>query len=379
MADLSPRLACVVLGLAGPWACGDTDVLLGGRPIVPFTADGGAPAPDATAPLGGVPGSGGSSGALGGKDGGASPPACPTEAAPHAGAFFQGPYIAIGDVALDRSHVYLKVSDCCDRPPGYVLRLPLAGGAAETVHASARYHTGLALDDAYVHFTSEEGLKTFTKATSTITIVPDAVYDALALFGDRVYAAAAGKIASHGRDGIRVHAQGAFTPEALAVDERGIYFTNRGAAATVMFVPAAGGPASPLVPGAGAGGDLATDADHLYFSLSGAAAGPVGLVRARKSDGAGLETLAAIRDLAGLAMDATHVYFTRSGTPCARSPAGTGQMGGALLRVPKAGGPMVELARDLVAPGKVAVDATHVYFVAGSNRDHYRALHRRAK
>jgi hypothetical protein len=300
--------------------------------------------------------------------------ACPAEAPSTPTTFFEAPYIAIGNLALDDRHVYLKVSDCCVDPPGYTVRVPLGGGAGEVIHGSIRYHTGLALDDARVSFAAEEGLKTFDKTTGEIAVIPGVVYSSVARFGGQVFAAAAGRLAGYASDGTMVRsAEGSFDADGLLVDGAGIAFTNRGGAGHLLILRAGATAPVALVPGTGTGGDLVADADYYYWQDAN------GVYRVSRAGGGAILVAGNGMSPAGLALAGGTLYFTTLGRACTRATGGAGTTGGSLYRVPVTGGSPVELARDLVGPGKVAVNATHVYWVAGTNQNHYQAVHRLAR
>jgi hypothetical protein len=276
-------------------------------------------------------------------------------------------------VLSDATHVYLKVSDCCADPPGYTLRLPRAGGAPEELHRSERFMTGLAQDATAVYTATSEGLKIFAKSSGSWSVIPNRLYTALAVHGGRVYGLAARKVESHGVSGVVSHVDGDYALEALAVDDAGLYLLNRNAAGRLLFVPMGGGaPRVFVAAGAsgGGGGELAQDAEHLYWATGAT------LQRTRKSDGRTDSLHVAASPISGVVADATHVTFATLGTPCARALAGTATFGGTVSRVVKATGAASELVSQLGGPTVVAVDDTHVYFVTANHQDHYKAVRR---
>jgi hypothetical protein len=319
-------------------------------------------------------GSGGAAGSSGGR-GGSNLPACPAEKSPLP-SFVQGPwpYVEVGNIVVDASFVYLKVSDCCGADAlGLTLRVPLAGGAAEAVHTSARYHAGLAQDDDNLYLSSQEGLKIFAKATSTLSVRPGLVYDGLAVRGGEVYGIGAGGLDRVGpMDAVTV-AAAPWSLAEIVVDGRGVYGTNRGSEGQILFYDPAAGAVRALVSGVGAGGDLAQDDEYLYWAVDDE------LRRTRKSDGATNLVARAPAIIGGVTTDSTHVYFTSRGQQCAKSPAGVGRSGGAVHRVRKPNGQLETRVLDQVAPGKIAVDDAFIYWVAGSNESATRTVQRAAR
>jgi hypothetical protein len=310
-------------------------------------------------------------------DGKAPPPSppCPEPVTGPTPPFFNGHYIEIGNLLLDDRYAYLKVWDCCVDSKGYTLRVSLVDGQAQALHVSARYHTGLAQDDANLYLSAEEGLKVFSKTNETLIVHPVLVFDALAVAGGLVFGAnqSGTQIMSVAPDGNTI-LLGAMTWSLadLVADADGVYATNRNEAGQIVFF-AKDARIRVLVTGGGGGGDLAADDQYLYWAFGNE------LRRTRKSDGATDILGTSPSAVSGVTVDATHVYFTSSGTACTKSPAGVGKFGGGVHRVAKAGGPIQTLADDQVAPTKIAVGGGFVYWVAGSNQDSDRVLRRLAQ
>ena len=205
-------------------------------------------------------------------------------------------------------------------------------------------------------------------------VVPNRVYEAVAVFQGRAYALDARRLESVDEASMaRVLLDGSYALTDLQVDAAGVYLRNGNAAGELLVVPLVGGEPRALVPGMGSGGDVAADQQYLYWARDTA------LFRTAKLDGQTEKLAHAPSAVGGLAVDATHVYFTARGIPCARALAGTGVMGGVVARIPKTGGAATELAAYQIGPSKVAVDDTEVFWVAGSNLNHYRSMYRLAK
>jgi hypothetical protein len=343
-------------GAGGLWATG--------------SGAGGGPGGGSSGSAGVGGGAGSFGGAGGGRAGSSGLSPCPAETSAPA-TFVKGPwpYVEVGNIVVDASFVYLKVSDCCGAEAlGLTLRVPLAGGVAEAVHTSARYHPGLAQDDDYVYLSAEEGLKIFAKAAGTLAVRHGLVYDGLAVRGGDVYGIGAGGLERVGPADVQTLAAAPWSLADIVVDARGVYGTNRTGDGQLFFYDGAGGMARALVPGAGVGGDLAQDDEYLYWAVNDE------LRRTRKSDGTTNLMVRAPAAVGGLTADSTHVYFTSRGQQCAKSPAGVGRYGGGVYRVRKPNGPLETRVLDQVAPGKIAVDDVFVYWVAGSNESATRTV-----
>jgi hypothetical protein len=329
-----------------------------------MAGSGGMAGAGGVAAAGGVPGTGG------GRGGGSGLPSCPAESSALP-VFVKGPwpYIEVGNIVVDASFVYLKVSDCCGADAlGLTLRVPVGGGMAEAVHTSARYHSGLAQDDDNVYLSTDEGLKTFSKSMGTLALRPGLVYEALAVRGGDVYGVGTSGLERVGPAEVKPLLGMPWSLADIVVDGRGVYGTNRTGDGQIVFYDAAAGMARPLVSGAGAGGDLAQDDEYLYWAINDE------LRRTRKSDGATNLMARAPAAIGGLTADSTHVYFTSRGQPCAKVPAGVGRSGGGIHRVRKPNGALETRLLDQVAPGKIAVDDQFVYWVAGSNESATRVV-----
>lgn len=136
------------------------------------------------------------------------------------------------------------------------------------------------------------------------------------------------------------------TFSSIAADGLRVYV---GAQDGIHSVSIAGGTFEPFALGQPAATDLATDATHVYWLTSD---GRVARLAKDKAGGAPEVLASGQPALARMVLDGANVHFTLGGGAAGE---------GALRSVPKAGGPVRELATGLRGPAGLAVDATGLY------------------
>jgi hypothetical protein len=153
----------------------------------------------------------------------------------------------------------------------------------------------------------------------------------------------------------KILAEAQWAPCGIAVDERYVYWTNRGSG-TVMRVPKGGGSALVLAKAQANPHSLLLEGESLFWINWSEGDHTTGAVMTMARRGGKPRVLAA----AGgqpigqeLAVDERFVYFTR---------------GSELVRVPKTGGAVTQLASGLATVTALAVDATHVYAAAADSK-----------
>ncbi len=144
-------------------------------------------------------------------------------------------------------------------------------------------------------------------------------------------------------DAVDLISLGGLNPKALASDALTVYYEHGGAVHTIPE-PDGGGPfanAEAI--------DIKVDDDYVYWISSSGALQRLGKqTRGQPPQDLATGLVSPVR----LALDSDSVYVTMWGTA-------TGH--GRVIRVPKAGGSSVDLAKDLSEPWGVAVDNTGVY------------------
>jgi hypothetical protein len=220
------------------------------------------------------------------------------------------------NVVADDNHVYYAewASDT-------VMRLPVGGGVPSTVAPATglRFHRALVLDDTYVYFGDDVGIKQVPKDGGTVvTLAP-------------------------GYDSTK-----------LAVDDSYVYWTEWTLVGddAIRRVPKVGGAVQTIVSG-GTLADpwgIAVDDSYVYWTEqdSGKAR------RVAKTGGTILDLVPTQTDYeaGSIAVNDTHVYWTDT----------TSAEDGRLRRVPKAGGDVDDLALGLFGPKGVNLSASHVYW-----------------
>ena len=162
-------------------------------------------------------------------------------------------------------------------------------------------------------------------------------------------------------------ASGQYAPVGVVVDSTNVYWTNSnnlGSMGSVMQVPKSGG--TPVILASGQEGPwaIAVDATSVYWTSYES----VGSALYKVPIGGGtivpLMPLSLTQALfAGVAIDGTNAYVTNMGTPCFFSDnAACGDVSGALLEVPLAGGPITILGTSMPSPSSIAVNATNIFW-----------------
>jgi hypothetical protein len=139
----------------------------------------------------------------------------------------------------------------------------------------------------------------------------------------------------------------------LAVNATGVYWSDLDTKA-VMRIPLGGGEPSVVATSQGLPGQIAVDADNVYWvELLGVPESRV--MKAALAGGDPVELVPASAVLIrGLAVDDEAVYWStvQGGAP----------FGGTVMKVPKAGGAAFTIASGLKGPGDIVLDAENVYW-----------------
>jgi hypothetical protein len=142
-------------------------------------------------------------------------------------------------------------------------------------------------------------------------------------------------------------------PQAIAVDETGVYWTavnvtDQSDVAAVMSTPLGGGASKTLWSGGDVGG-LVVDSGNVYFAQSLNSGGAI--LKVAKTGGTAVVFAKNQPYPWALAMDSTNLYWTSNG----------GTKASSIMKLPFAGGSpsVLASARD---PGSVAVDSTFAYW-----------------
>ncbi len=272
----------------------------------------------------------------------------------------------------------VKAEGCCPRDGGgAIYRLDLGDGSSRRARTFTRVLPGLAAAPGAVVFTAEDGLRRLT-ATGEALLAPG-TFEKVAAAPDRVFARTSDRVVQLlGLDGgatrLEPLVEGLFAGP-IATDGEAVFFSTR--AGDALSLEALWPPGGAL--------RLATRADdgligpvahrgHVYWHDRGA-------IMRIPSGGGGVTSLGHVGfGVGGLAVDDRHLYFISVGRPCnlADEPAPR-RFGGALHRVPVGGGVVEDLQVDLVSPGAIALDDTHVYWTGGSNVTVETALFRAPK
>ncbi len=154
------------------------------------------------------------------------------------------------------------------------------------------------------------------------------------------------------------------TPEDLAVEADGVYFTNRGTSAasysdgSVNRVPLDGGAVTALATGQARAKGIALDASSVYFVLNDTVNGMVAKVP--RAGGSVTTLVWPLADPGYVAVDGSSAYFS----------VGINASTGSIQRVPLGGGSPSPVALGQGWPRAIVVDATNAYWVnsAGSVR-----------
>jgi hypothetical protein len=181
---------------------------------------------------------------------------------------------------------------------------------------------------------------------------------------------ATGSVVALALDGgtVTTLASGQDSPGAVAVADAGVYFVVGGtyladggrSPASVLSVPLAGGTPATVVSGLGPIGPVATNGDVVAFVVS-SVAGTVSQISTAPSVGGATTVLATSNHFVpAIAVDATTVYWADASS----SGIDTTSADGAIRSVPLAGGPATVLAQNQAAPAKTIVLGSTLYWSA---------------
>jgi hypothetical protein len=226
-------------------------------------------------------------------------------------------------IAVDDSHVYWATwgfADGIGKPvssSGNVARLPLRGGAVETLVSGDVAAACIAIDAMNVYYmTSTEIMKLSKSGGAPIAL-----------------------------------ATGQSSPSAVATDGVDVYWGNVGGMFQTWEAPVAGGTATQLLPTYGAPVAIALDKTGVYW-LGATSESTSAVSRISSGDGR-LALLSAVKGVPGaVVVDGANAYFTTASPSYGDS---------AVWQVPIGGGTATVLNRTQVTPGALAADATHLY------------------
>jgi hypothetical protein len=272
-------------------------------------------------------------------------------------------------IAVDTTSVYWT-NNGQKTGRGSIAKMPIGGGKPGTLATGPQGEQGLAVDSASVYWANGNN--------GTVMKVPlDGGKDETVASGQGVPArvavspthvywvnAASGTVVGMPLDGGTsvTLASGQDQPFGIALSAASAYWTDQ-LAGTVMSTPLAsppdGGALITLASGQG-GTDLASEGptaiavgDTSAYWVTGYSVASVPLL------GGTPTTLFSVTEggpYLGIAVDATSVYWTSF----------SGAAGGAVLKVPRAGGAAVTIAPKQTNPWGIAVDATSVYWTTDS-------------
>jgi hypothetical protein len=222
-------------------------------------------------------------------------------------------------IAVRRGQVYWSQNGS----GGAIVTVPATGGVARELSGPQPSPRGLAIDDSYVYFVTED---------------PDAgtVQRMLLDGGD-----------------LSILASDQQSPKEVVLTPAAIFWSNPGDG-TIMRLPMAAAGVDPTIVASGLGTPfgLATDGTFLYWTSHPTSTPDAGAVGRASFDGKQKQFLASAQPLPrGIAVDATYAYFTN-------------EVEGTVKRVPVGGGTVVTLASGQVQPWGIALDDTFVYWAA---------------
>ncbi|TMB34321.1 MAG: hypothetical protein E6J58_18775 [Deltaproteobacteria bacterium] len=160
-------------------------------------------------------------------------------------------------------------------------------------------------------------------------------------------------------------ASGTAAPNAVAVDDRNVYW-NDVSQQTVNEMPLGGGPITTLASGQGYLSAIATDGgDVFWISVVGAAANQTTYVMKTSRNGGTPQQLATLPTTFGAALvvDRPYIYWTAQAISTPTAIVGSGS----LSRVPADGAGVSEVVvGELMFPAGVATDTHFVYWIEDS-------------
>ncbi len=225
--------------------------------------------------------------------------------------------INLANVVADHTHAYYV-----DWLSDTVKRIPLGGGTPSTVASASGliYHRALALDNTYVYFGDDVGIRRVPKEGGTVTILASG-YDSYEMALDYGYVY--------------------WTEWSLVADD------------AIRRVPKAGGAVQTIVLGGTLANPhgIAVDGSYVYWTEEDS-----GKVRRVSKKGGTILDLVPIQlsyQAYSIAVNDQHVFWIDSTT----TP-GTGR----IRRVPKGGGTVDNLLAGLSGPRGVSISANYVYW-----------------
>lgn len=307
---------------------------------------GGSTSPDAagTAGMGGsAPGTGGTGGGNGGGSG----------SGPMAQSLVTGEDLP-SSIAVDDAFVYWTTSTG-------VRRMPKSGGTPTTVFPSQTEPGYLIADDANLYWvnrsTPGSGVLTGSKTGGQTTMLAGGRPATLTIDGEFAY-----WVDSVDRILWRTRKAGGGTPEMLAsqqtfgtlsLDDQYVYWVE-GYMGRVRRIAKTGGAITDLRPAdSNYAVWTAVDDTYVYFTTYTTLAQTATLQRVSKSGGAGDPLASALDEAAAIVAGGDSVYWLTGGD--------TG-LTGYVARIPKAGGTATPLASDVAKPSGIALDAQYAYW-----------------
>ena len=267
------------------------------------------------------------------------------------------------NIAVDATSVYWTnpVGGSNGVSVGYVMSVPITGGAPRTLASDQNFPFGIAVDSTNVYWTTlgDDGPGAPPGSIAgTVMRLPVVGGAQSQLVGNRLTGC-----------------------QSVAVNGSGVYWTEDGGA--VFGTPFGGGPVTTIGATEDKHGGIAVDAARVYWTDT-----TLGVVEAAPIAGGAAVTLADAQEQPyGIAVDPNNVYWTTldsivsvplgGGTPTTIASGQaepwyievdgsnvywTTTQGGTLMRAPSVGGTPATLASNLEGPGSLAVDATSVYW-----------------